>query len=698
MSVFSRIRQSWQARRTDYPELPIPAQSTDEACPDCWEILHGLLHAVNSKLALRNVAHFLERRDCPLCHVILSIYPGLTHERRKSTLACEFSGFTQDGWVIIVYVNGGERGRIRVFHPENQSRFFLRPEFMADTANSLDRALLPWTRVSFGSLMSWKRKSLSPDSRYSSSRVTPSPKPTRSFRKVSSNFMNRFQDQISIPLVRGWLHDCEAHHHSTCSRAVLTERQGNPVDILLINVKGQRLVWTTSSTRYVALSYVWGRIDSFQTTKSTLKSLEDPGGLLLHSLPPVVQDALAFVKVMGETYLWIDQLCIVQDDADLKHRDIHQMDMIYSHACWTIVVLSGESADAYIPGIRPGSRVKWQSTTSVPLDKALENSPLEQRAWTMQERMLSQRCVYFTNQQVYFQCLNGVKSEVPAGIGQENLNGTTLVSNPLVSARLHQYDESWSWKFDIYRDLVQKYSRRQLSFPSDILNAFYGITKALQKCGSGDFVSGIPRSALNVALLWVPAAPLERRYINGRHLPSWSWAAWIGAVEWPSNIPRSVAVHCVTARCTLPFPELPMESEDAIRILARRTKDFDIRRSGLVPSQYVVYTKQGIRCGWVCGKDPHVFDHENTAQVEYVRLSSLLLEDLNYESATSMFDSAHYEITPRCIFNVMIVRWVNEDFKNAERVAICQIHKDAWKEFIRDHTGIERPEEWINLF
>ncbi|KAF2805849.1 HET-domain-containing protein, partial [Mytilinidion resinicola] len=227
--------------------------------------------------------------------------------------------------------------------------------------------------------------------------------------------MSPRQSQISVPLIRAWLNDCESNHHNTCSRSVLEERQGLPVNLLLIDVEFQAIVEAKSSMRYVALSYVWGQIDCFQTTKSTLESLQSRHGLLRQSsrLPAVIKDALAFVAAMGERYLWVDTLCIVQDDADLKHRDIHQMDVIYSHAILTIVVLSGKDANTNIPGIRPGSRTEWKSKafgnhqcipSPLSLQRALEVAPLEQRAWTMQERMLSPRCVYFTNQQVYFQC------------------------------------------------------------------------------------------------------------------------------------------------------------------------------------------------------------------------------------------------------------------------------------------------------
>lgn len=85
--------------------------------------------------------------------------------------------------------------------------------------------------------------------------------------------------------------------------------------------------------------------------------------------------------------------------------------------------------------------------------------------------------------------------------------------NPLASARLRQVDgNGWSWQFDIYRDLVGAYTRRESSYPSDIINPFSGVTGATKKCGSGPFICGIPERALHVGLLQVPATDrLTRR-------------------------------------------------------------------------------------------------------------------------------------------------------------------------------------------
>lgn len=105
----------------------------------------------------------------------------------------------------------------------------------------------------------------------------------------------------------------------------LQERLGRTVDLLLIDVANKRLVRSTSESGYVSPSYVWGGVQCLQATRSNLNALQRLGALITESLalPLVIQDALILVSALQEQYLWTDCLCIVQDDAEQKHRDIN---------------------------------------------------------------------------------------------------------------------------------------------------------------------------------------------------------------------------------------------------------------------------------------------------------------------------------------------------------------------------------------
>lgn len=63
---------------------------------------------------------------------------------------------------------------------------------------------------------------------------------------------------------------------------------------------------------YIALSHCWGSNQTFKTEKATLS--KRCAGININELPKTFRDAIAVTKKLRMRYLWIDSLCIVQDD------------------------------------------------------------------------------------------------------------------------------------------------------------------------------------------------------------------------------------------------------------------------------------------------------------------------------------------------------------------------------------------------
>ena len=74
------------------------------------------------------------------------------------------------------------------------------------------------------------------------------------------------------------------------------------------------------------------------------------------TLPATIRDAIHFVRRLKERYLWVDSLCIIQDDVENKQRQIANMSNIFSGACLTLVAACGDSCQAGLSGALPGSR------------------------------------------------------------------------------------------------------------------------------------------------------------------------------------------------------------------------------------------------------------------------------------------------------------------------------------------------------
>jgi len=303
--------------------------------------------------------------------------------------------------------------------------------------------------------------------------------------------------------------------------------------------------------RFVALSYVWGGPgDEYRTTQANLEHRSTPGGLDASIIPGVISDSIILVRQLGERYLWVDSLCIVQDYPGDKAVQIGMMELIYGSSEFTIFAAAGTSSRDPLPGVCPGTRNPNQHIAKVqglhlalPLPNAREiitSSTWNERGWTYQEAMLSRRRVFFTAKQVYFECRKEVRSEEMLPYPG---SGTTGLGQAIpLSAQTHSTCESY---LRPYMKIVEEYTRRKLTIESDIVDAvealLRGLTRAYELAGGNyneAFRFGMPLTgSLDIALLWQHKAdaPHARRVPTNEMWPSWSWAAWQGAVQYVSD-------------------------------------------------------------------------------------------------------------------------------------------------------------------
>ncbi|KAF8971856.1 heterokaryon incompatibility protein-domain-containing protein, partial [Flammula alnicola] len=228
------------------------------------------------------------------------------------------------------------------------------------------------------------------------------------------------QPQIDPELMKKWLKLCETHHTNMCAPNLALRTSDNPsgLDILrVIDVQDQCIVDAAHGMRYIALSYVWGQvIPAVRLQKDNKAFLGTKGGLLRIRLrlPHTISDAIDLVGGIGERYLWIDNLCLVQDDEDDMLHGIAHMDLVYKGAILTIIAAQGTDANAGLPGLRPSSRKVKQNivevlpgvrmTTTRGVYDALSNSRYSTRGWTAQELILSHRCLIFADDGIWFRC------------------------------------------------------------------------------------------------------------------------------------------------------------------------------------------------------------------------------------------------------------------------------------------------------
>ncbi|KAH4404220.1 hypothetical protein HBH92_195960 [Parastagonospora nodorum] len=285
---------------------------------------------------------------------------------------------------------------------------------------------------------------------------------------------------------------------------------------------------------YLALSYVWGSTRGLNLQKQNLADLLMPRSLNHHwpQIPRTIRDAIILTAKLGFRYLWVDALCIVQNDKEGKMRDIERMAAIYCKAQFTIVAAGGNNADHGLTGAGESPRslchqiiLRFSPSAEFIIypSQTLDESATKyfQRAWTFQEYRLPNRLLVFFNGTASWKCRRLECSEGLMGPRQM----LHLPRNGLKS------DSTWP-NFTQYTDLVAAYNGRELSYEGDSLSAFSGVLEAIQHQFPSGFIQALPEFYFDLALLWQPRKPLRRRPSDlDFATPSWSWIGWSGSLD-----------------------------------------------------------------------------------------------------------------------------------------------------------------------
>lgn len=347
----------------------------------------------------------------------------------------------------------------------------------------------------------------------------------RSSRMMDPHFFN-------LGLVREWLETCTERHSGACIPTIITtELRGV---FRLIDVAAKCLVQNPPSCEYLALSYVWGDIKQPNLQRLTLNRWTQPGAFDDLEFPNTITDAMELTRQLGRRYLWIDCLCIVQDDQHDKLLQISQMHSIYRSAWLTIIAGSGSDSNAGLPGLTTRPRLAYQRVETIQgLDLAtVESDPFElveesvwnSRAWTFQEKLCSSRCLIITDHSITFWCTKTTWRE-DLHLETQDVKASHHTHLEPISAFVDNttfitVEKAFDTRFP---SIMSAYLLRKLTYPSDILRAFAGISQLMSPV-LGQFISGLPSNWFYRSLCWEHKYKLIRRPGT---FPSWCWSGWM---------------------------------------------------------------------------------------------------------------------------------------------------------------------------
>jgi Heterokaryon incompatibility protein (HET) len=324
----------------------------------------------------------------------------------------------------------------------------------------------------------------------------------------------------ALPLCKLWLSECLGTHqtcHAPLTPAML------PTRLIDAGDKGPRLCLSgdiESDACYVALSHCWGSLDFLTLRKNNIDIFRKQIPNL--ALTKTFRDAIYITQYLGFRYVWIDSLCIVQDDKADWAQEADLMTGVYGGSTVTIAASSATDGSVGCFFNRPKT---WRcqihtgrDAGQILYDGVIEHSttrlniPLHSRAWAVQERYLSRRILHFYENEVFWECLWCCRCETFPNESIDRVHSNAFELSPKRITRLQ------------WPHIINHYSQRKLTRSSDKLVAIGGLARLVHETSKDEYLGGMWRKNLEMQLCWTSGVQNQSKS-ETYTAPTWSWAS-----------------------------------------------------------------------------------------------------------------------------------------------------------------------------
>ncbi|PPQ68506.1 hypothetical protein CVT26_003445, partial [Gymnopilus dilepis] len=541
-------------------------------------------------------------------------------------------------------------------------------------------------------------------------------------------------------IIKSWVKDCD-ENHPLC-QANRNTRDGEILPKRVLDVSGSqiRLVETTSRQRghYVALSHCWGKEQLLTTTRATIA--DRMRGIPFEQMPKTFQDAVSITRNLGLRYIWIDSLCIIQQDKADWEQQSAVMANIYANcylnlattraggghegclgARWTVrdslswadefsrAVSRGDKSEKVsktrkcevksfrVPGMQQDIRIRLAMESS---HEALQTprwirghndtAPLLLRAWVFQERFLSARTVHMHASEMVWVC------DVMQRCECKDLDGTTRDGDGWSASKDRILTLSGTGNKEIHglwRTIVEDMTLLDLTYESDRLPALSGLASRIAKYlpRNERYLAGLWEGDLARDLLWESGGsgnvngPSRTRKGKG---PSWSWASlsWGGGsfsgLDWEYETKPKLAEWAGTKT---------YKQDPRTRIISASVSIDGQNSYGIAPSGNIVI--EGALCAVVIrGNSPRSTPPSlaNATTVQYGTFNSL---HLNYDTPTAEESAGG---TVYCLFIGSFSEVFNHDSKPHITHQGLILKPGAGGKFERIGRWTQHIEDWVH--
>jgi len=338
---------------------------------------------------------------------------------------------------------------------------------------------------------------------------------------------------------RGWLEQCHQHTlqavpegttnlHKRCklvpnnfvpSRLVCVP-EFDATSLQIVETKGFGYV------TWCSLSYCWGGPQEIQTTSNNFG--DGRRTIRISDLPRTISDAVLVVRNLDVCYIWIDSLCIIQDDPTDMQKELANMAKIYEQSVVTLVAAAASAVSEGFLGprnlsnawIRPPIQLRCQSESGtighILLHSLSPNkyvSPLDMRGWALQERLLSPRTLIYGTKTLRWSCLS--QSYRDSGLQYWESSNVASISR---GAALFEVMGIWSI-------VVEQYTERRLTFDDDKLIALAAVAERYSSQNHRVYLAGLWRDDISYMWIWYYKTTSGNHRPKTFRAPSWSWAS-----------------------------------------------------------------------------------------------------------------------------------------------------------------------------
>jgi hypothetical protein len=319
-----------------------------------------------------------------------------------------------------------------------------------------------------------------------------------------------------------------------------------------VGQKGSSKCYLVSGKRhngyYATLSHCWGDSNNrpLSTTDQTLACRHQ--GIEDEELPKTFRHAVQVCRELGIEYLWIDSLCIIQEQKSQEDwaKEAPRMGLVYGNSRLTISAAAAANSTQGCFRERLGlilwpcpvvlfGQACYLSRYPKPEEEHngnpgdIERNSLTRRAWVLQEQVLSHRSIVFSKDRLIWRCPTLSTSE-KYPLGMPHAPNISVDNHRLLHCLINGITSFMpkDLEVDIYTcwyRLVADFTSRSLTYDEDRLPAIAGIAKRFGVTANDTYHAGLWRRDMALGLLWHPMTRSPANTTKSARAPSWSWAS-----------------------------------------------------------------------------------------------------------------------------------------------------------------------------